>query len=162
MKNTTSEFILVKKSGVHGKGIFVAKKISKGTRIIEYIGEKVSKEEGTRREKLQEQQVKQGDGTIYVFELDEQWDIDGNVSWNTARYINHSCEPNCEVLFENGHIWIVAQRTISQGEELSYDYGFDLKNFEQFPCKCGKKRCVGYMVAQEHWPELKKRFKLIK
>ncbi|MBS3125214.1 SET domain-containing protein, partial [Candidatus Woesearchaeota archaeon] len=84
MKNTTSEFILVKKSGVHGKGIFVAKKISKGTRIIEYIGEKVSKKEGTRREKLQEQQVKQGDGTIYVFELDEQWDIDGNVSWNTA------------------------------------------------------------------------------
>lgn len=155
-KPTTSPFIIVKKSGVHGKGIFAAKNIPKGTRIIEYVGDKVDKEEGTRREKQQEKQAKKGEGTIYVFELDEQWDIDGSVLWNTARYINHSCEPNCEIIIEKGHIWIVSLRDISLGEELSYDYGFDLEDFEQFPCKCSKNGCVGYMVAQEHWAELKK------
>ncbi|HLC33231.1 MAG TPA: SET domain-containing protein-lysine N-methyltransferase [Candidatus Nanoarchaeia archaeon] len=153
---TKSPLILVKESGVHGKGIFAVKPIPKGTRIIEYVGEKVTKGEGTRREKLQEKQARKGEGTIYVFELDERWDIDGSVSWNTARYINHSCEPNCEIFFENGGIWIAALRDIDSGEELSYDYGFDLDDFHKYPCKCGKKKCVGYMVAQEHWKELKK------
>ncbi|HLC32963.1 MAG TPA: SET domain-containing protein-lysine N-methyltransferase [Candidatus Nanoarchaeia archaeon] len=161
MENTKSEFILVKTSPVHGRGVFAIKRIPKGTRIIQYVGEKISKEEGTRREKLQRETAKEGDATVFVFELDEQWDIDGNFPENTARFINHSCEPNCEVLFGNGEIWIAALRDILPGEELSYDYGFDLDDFEQYPCTCGKPSCIGYVVAQEHWPALKKRLKPI-
>lgn len=155
MEQVHAELITVRTSHIHGTGIFAATRILRGTRITQYIGEKVSKEEGTRREELQCKTAKEGAATVFVFELDDKWDIDGKVPENTARFINHSCMPNCEVLFENGEIWIVAQQDISTGEELSYDYGFDLENFEKYPCKCGKPNCVGYMVAQEHWSALK-------
>ncbi|RLE47727.1 SET domain-containing protein, partial [Candidatus Woesearchaeota archaeon] len=75
---------------------------------------------------------------------------------NTARWINHSCNPNCETININGHIWIVALRDIRKGEELSYDYGYSLDDFEEHPCHCGSKNCVGYIVAEKYRKKLRK------
>ncbi|RLE45900.1 SET domain-containing protein, partial [Candidatus Woesearchaeota archaeon] len=125
MKKTTSEYITVKKSGIHNKGVFAKKNIPKGAKIIEYVGEKISKAESDRRaDKVFEQHKKKKEkrGSVYIFELNSKFDLDGYPKYNTARWINHSCNPNCETININGHIWIVALRDIRKGEELSYDY----------------------------------------
>jgi len=70
--------------------------------------------------------------------------------------INHSCDPNCEVEIIRGHIWITAIKDIKKGEELGYDYGYDYDDFKDHPCKCGSKNCIGYIVAEEHWPKVKR------
>jgi SET domain-containing protein len=132
----------VGKSGMHGKGVFAAQPITKGTRILEYIGEKISPAEATRR-------IAQGNA--YIFFFDARSDIDGKTPKNTARYINHSCEPNCETDLLDGQIWILALRDIQDGEELSYDYGYELAGYAQRPCTCGAKTCCGYILAQEYW-----------
>ena len=98
----------------------------------------------------------QNNGAVYLFELNSRYDIDGNVSWNTAKYINHSCEPNCEVDIIEEKIWIIALRNIKKGEELSYNYEYDLDVCLDHPCKCGSKKCAGYIVAEEDWPKLRK------
>jgi len=150
-KPTTSEYIIVKGSSIHHKGVFAAKDIPKDTKIIEYVGEKISKKETEMRT------MGIGKNQYYFFEVDKRWDIDGDVDYNTAKYINHSCDPNCYIEIESAHIWVVADRDIKKGEELSYDYGWSLDGFEETPCCCGKKNCVGYIVAQEDWPKLKKK-----
>ena len=155
-----SNYMKIRTSSIHGKGAFAAKDIPKGIKIIEYVGEKVTKEEGTTREKLQEEQSSSGGGKTYIFELNEKHDIDGSVDWNSAKFINHSCNPNCEVEIIDDHIWIISSRDIKEGEELYYDYGFDLEDFENYPCKCGAENCIGYMVSKEYWPELKKLLKI--
>lgn len=146
----------IERSKIHGAGVFADEDIPKGTKVIEYVGEKITKEEGAKREQAQMKKAKHGEGTVYIFELDDMWDIDGDVPYNDARFINHSCDPNCEVEIEDGHIWIIALRDIRKGEELSYDYGFDLEFYQQFPCRCGSPKCVGFMVGQEHWDKLPK------
>jgi len=160
MEPTKSEFIEVRESGIHNKGIFAAKDILDDTKIIEYVGEKVSKEEGDDRCDISEEESKKDNskGMFYVFELNDHYDIDGDVDWNTAKYINHSCDPNCEIDIEDDKIWVTALRDIKDGEELTYDYNFDEEDFEKYPCKCGSKNCIGYMVGEECWPELKKKF----
>ena len=96
---------------------------------------------------------------MYIFTLNKNYDIDGNVPWNTARLINHSCAPNCEAIVdeEEDNIFIHAMRDIHPGDELTFDYGFDIDCFEEHPCLCGRPECVGYIVGQDYWPELKKR-----
>ena len=95
---------------------------------------------------------------LYVFELNKRYDIDGDVPWNTAKWINHSCNPNCETEDDNGKMWIMATRDINSGEELTYDYGFDFdpETFKDNPCLCGSKECIGYIVKKEHWNRLKR------
>ena len=138
----------VGKSGIAGKGVFAAQPIKKGTRILPYIGEKISPEEATRR-------IAQGN--VYIFFFDAHHDIDGKTLKNTARYINHSCHPNCETDLIDGHIWIIALRDIQDGEELSYDYGYELEGYEQRPCKCGAKNCCGYILDQAYWGLIKRK-----
>lgn len=151
---------IVRKSKVHGNGVFAAKDISKGTKIIEYIGKKVTKKQA---EKIAEIQFKKGEskktseGHVYLFELNSKYDIDGNVSWNPARFINHSCDPNCETDNIRGHIWICAKKNIKKGEELSYDYGYSLADALEHPCKCGSKNCCGYIVSSRVRWRLKKK-----
>lgn len=87
-------------------------------------------------------------GGVYIFEVDEKHDIDGNKKYNTARLINHSCMPNCETINDNGRIWIYSKRNIKKGEELSYDYGYSLDNWHEHPCRCGTRKCVGYIVNE--------------
>lgn len=146
----------VRDSKIHGTGVFAEEDIKKGTKILEYLGEKVSKEEGNKREQEQLKKAKHGSGQVYLFELDEESDIDGDVPYNDARFVNHSCDPNCEVEIKDGHIWFVAIRDIKNGEELSIDYGFDLEYFGQYLCKCGAKNCVGFIVGKDHWDKIPK------
>jgi len=150
---TRSEWAVVRGSKIHGRGMFAAKEIPKGTRIIEYTGERITKAEGWRRERARQERARRGgDGCIYIFELNTRVDIDGSVLWNTARYINHSCEPNCESQISRGRVWIVALRKIRPGEELSYDYYYDYEHYEDHPCRCGAEDCAGYIVkAPVRW-----------
>lgn len=159
LKKVNTEFIIIKNSKIHYRGVFAKKNIPKGTQIIEYVGEKITKKEADRRAEKQLDKSKNHsvDGGVYIFELNKKYDIDGNVSWNPARYINHSCNPNCETESDEESIWIVALRDIKKGEELSYNYGYDLSNYEEHPCLCGSKNCVGYIVDESKWDKLKKK-----
>lgn len=148
---------VVKKSNIHGNGVFAARFIKKGERIIEYLGEKITKEESNRRGLEQEEKSKKtGEGAVYIFELDDQFDIDGNFDYNDARFINHACTTNCEAENIDGTIWIVATCDINKGEEILYNYGYALEHFFEHPCKCGKPNCVGYIVAVDDRVKLKK------
>lgn len=158
-KRTTSPYIIVRQSKIHASGVFAKKDIPSGARIIEYVGEKITKKEADRRGELVMNRSKEDKarGAVYIFILNKRYDIDGNVPYNTARLINHSCAPNCEVELIRGHIWIVALRDIVTGEELTYNYGYDMDDYEDHPCRCGAHNCVGYILAEEHWPKLKAR-----
>jgi len=141
------------RSGVHGHGIFARDFIPQDGRVIEYTGERITKREAERREEARlARKAAGGDGCVYVFEVTSRHDIDGDVPWNPARHINHSCEPNCEAQHGRGRIWIVALRDIAPGEELTYDYGFDYGEAWDHPCRCGSKRCAGYIVnSGQRW-----------
>ena len=129
-------------SRIAGQGLFAAQAIPKGTRIIQYIGEKISSRERVQRLAA---------GNVYIFHLTYRYALDGQTLENTARYINHSCDPNCEVEKTLDTIWIVALRDIAAGEELSYNYGYDARNYQENPCHCGAPSCCGYILAQEYW-----------
>ena len=94
-------------------------------------------------------------GLVYIFELNKRYDIDGNVSYNTAKYINHSCAPNCEPEIIRGHIWIIALRNIMKGEELTYNYGYGFEDYQDHECRCGSDNCIGYILGEEYWPKLR-------
>ena len=158
MERAKSEFCEVRDSEIHGTGVYAAKSIPSGDRVIEYLGEKIDKEESERRANEQmEHAEKTGDAAVYIFTLSKKWDIDGNMPWNTPRLLNHSCEPNCEAWIEGKRIFLYALRDIKLGEELTFDYGFDIENYEDHPCLCGREGCVGYIVSRDQWPELHKR-----
>ena len=150
----------VKKSKVHGSGIFATETIAKGTKIIEYIGEKISKTEGDRRSenRIKKYLHSKVSGSVYIFELNKKFDIDGSPKYNKARYINHSCRPNCEVEISRGHIWISSIKNIKIGDELSYDYGyeFDSEDYKDHVCKCGSNNCIGYIISRDDWYKFKK------
>lgn len=153
-----SDLCEVRGSEIHGRGVYATTFIPKDEKIIEYVGEIIDKNESDDRGNRQhEHALETGDAAVYIFTLSKNYDLDGNVPWNTARLINHSCDPNCEAFIDDHRIFIHALRDIHPGEELSFDYGFDIDCFEEHPCRCGKPKCVGYIVSQDHWPELKKR-----
>lgn len=156
-----SEWIHVEDSGIHGSGVFAAKDIPEGTPIVEYLGELIDKDEAERRGlELMENAKQTGDAAVYVFIINDDYDIDGNFDWNVARLINHSCDPNCEsAIDEDDRIWVSALRDIKKGEELGFDYGFDLDHYLDHPCRCGRNGCVGFIVGQDYWEELAKREK---
>ena len=162
MEPTKSEWIEIKESKIHNKGIYATKDIPKGTRIIEYVGNKVLKHESDEISDREIEKAKSNPethGAVYIFTLNNKYDINGNVSWNTARLINHSCDPNCESDIINGKVWIIASKNIKQGEELGYDYGYDIENYEEHICKCGSKNCVGYIVDSDQWINLRKKLR---
>ena len=139
----------VRKSGVHGKGVFAVQPIKKGERFIEYIGEVISWPEALRRHPHDPDQP---DHTFY-FHLDDDRVIDGLVGGNASRWINHACAPNCEADDADGHVWLVALRNIKLGEELFFDYGLVIEERytpalkKRFECRCGAKTCRGTMLA---------------
>ena len=138
--------IQVRRSGVHGKGVFALQDLPEGETLIEYVGEKISKTESLHRCEANNERI---------FALDEQHHLDGNVPGNPARFINHSCAPNCEAELADGRIWIVALRDIKAGEELTFNYSYDLEDYREHPCRCGAAGCVGYIVAEEFFPHLR-------
>jgi len=133
-----------KKSGINNLGLFAKGDINKGEKVIEYKGRKFT------HKQVEEDDRFDNSKAIYLFTLNERYVLDGDTKTNTAKYINHSCDPNCEVDIINGKIWIIAIKDIKKGDELSYDYGFGYDaDFRQFPCKCGSKNCCGYIVRDD-------------
>ena len=155
----------VKKSKIHGTGVYATREIKKGIKIIEYIGEKVSRYQGNLRsgKRIRENIGKLNNGLVYIFELNGKYDIDGSPLYNKARYINHSCNPNCEVEIENDRIWIVSLKKIKRNEELTYDYGyeFDKDDYRDHICKCNSKSCIGFIISSDDWPKYLKHLKKI-
>jgi len=144
----------VKKSNIDKRGLYASKNIRSGTKIIEYIGKLISKKETETNPKFDNEK------DIYLFNLNSKYDLDGDYSWNTARLINHSCNPNCEVEGKGLKLWITTIQDIKKGEELSYDYGFGYDvDYKQFPCKCGSQNCVGYIVREGSRWRINKKFK---
>ncbi len=135
-----TQLLVFKPSPIHGIGAFARCEISPGSRIIEYVGERIDKRESLWRCERNNQ---------YIFGLNADVDIDGSVAWNLARFINHSCAPNCEADLVDGRIWFVANRKIEAGEEVVFNYGYDLEDYRSYPCNCGAPHCVGYIVAEE-------------
>lgn len=135
-----TQWAVFKPSKIHGFGGFARFDIPGGTRVLEYLGEKITKEQSLARCERNNE---------YIFALDDEHDLDGNVSWNPARFLNHSCKPNCEARLEDGQIWVVSIRNITAGEELTFNYGYDLEDYREHPCCCGATGCVGFIVAEE-------------
>ena len=142
-----TELIQFRRSRIHGTGGYARKNISKGTKLIEYVGRKITKAES---------EVQCEGDNVYIFTLDDEHDLDGNVDWNPARFINHSCGPNCEAEWDEDRLWIVALRDIQPGEELSFNYGYDLEDYREHPCLCGASECVGFIVAEEYFEQVRK------
>ncbi len=157
-KRGQSDLCEVRGSVIHGRGVYATKFIPKESRIIEYVGEWIDKEESERRAHSQHgKSLKTGGAAVYIFTVTKKYDIDGDVPWNTARLINHSCEPNCEAWIIGRGIFIYSLRDIEPEEELTFDYGFDVDCWEDHPCRCGTAACVGYIVSRGQWDELEKR-----
>ena len=137
-KAPTKRYWTVRSSSIHNRGIFAKHDIPYDSPIIEYVGEKITKAESRRRgDALMEKSKKTGCAAVYVFTLNKRYDIDGGKGRNPARYINHSCDPNCEAYIIRGRIWIYSLREIKAGEELTYNYGFDADTWDDHPCRCG-------------------------
>lgn len=113
-----------------GFGMFAVEPVKKGDFIMEYTGKKIPTE------------VADTLGTKYLFEIDKEWTIDGSPRSNTARYINHACDPNCEVDIRDGHLMLYAVKNIKPGDELSFDYGEEYFNEFITKEKCGCPQCA--------------------
>lgn len=151
MSDAPNRYFELRRSSIQGRGAFALRTIRKGTRIIEYAGERISHDEADRR---------YDDDSMprhhtYLFTLDDDTCVDGAVNGNESAYINHSCDPNCEAVIHGGRIWIEALRTIRPGEELLYDYQYerevdgDVLEPEQYPCHCGSEHCRGTILLPE-------------
>jgi uncharacterized protein len=132
--------LVVRESPIHGKGCYAAEPISAGAFIIEYAGELIPAEEAYRREKDPMR------GGIYTFWTSDDWVIDGYQKGNDARFINHSCAPNCDYRIEGQRVLIYAACDIAAGEELSIDYSFGADG-DVVPCACGAAGCRGRINA---------------
>lgn len=141
--------VVVGRSGVHGKGVFAARPIREGERIIEYVGEVITWREALRRHPHDPDDPHH----TFYFHLDDKHVIDGKVHGNAARWINHGCAPNCEADETDGRVFITALRDLQPGDELFYDYRLILderhtpKVKQQYACRCGAAECRGTMLA---------------
>ena len=137
----------IKKSKIDNRGLYATTNIKKNTKIIEYKGKIITVRETETNPKFD------NDKAIYLFNLNKKYDLDGDFKYNTARLINHSCDPNCEVDGVGLKLWIYAVKDIKKNDELTYDYGFSFdKDYKDFPCRCGAKKCVGFIVnSQSRW-----------
>src|SRR3954470_8404128 len=122
----------IRRSKIQGRGAFAKRRIRAGQKIVEYTGEKIDNDEADKR--YDEDRMDRHH--TFLFTLDDDWCIDGNVRSNIARLINHSCDPNCEAIIDDDRIWIYALRNIQPGVELAYDYKYertgDVKKLEKF------------------------------
>src|SRR5689334_19441561 len=149
----TSPLVEVRNSPVHGRGVFAVQPIKKGTRIIEYLGDRVSHDAADKRYEDHDE----SDNHTFLFIVDKHTVIDAGVGGNDARFINHQCEGNCESVIENRRVFIDATRDIAPGQELGYDYEIgrekdDPPNVDEiYACRCGSPKCRGTML----WPPKK-------
>ena len=134
---------------MHGKGVFALRTIERGETVIEYVGEIISAAEADRRHPRDPDDPNH----TFYFALDDTRVIDAAVGGNAARWINHSCQPNCKAEEEEGRVFIRARRRLGSGEELSYDYGLVIAERltarlkKDYECRCGSRKCRGTMLA---------------
>lgn len=139
----------MRRSGVHGRGVFATQSLAAGVRLIEYKGERISWKEALRRHPHDPDHPNH----TFYFALDGGAVIDGKIGGNQARWINHSCVPNCEADETDGRVFIMTIRDIEMGEELFYDYGLVIderhtkKLKREYACYCGHPGCRGTMLA---------------
>lgn len=141
----------VRHSHIHGRGVFALAAIPKGTRLMEYLGERITHAEADRR------YAKEHENSPHtmLFAVNEKVVIDATRQGNSARYINHSCAPNCEAIEDEGRIFIETRRKIGAGEELTYDYNLVLEERhtpalkKMHACYCGARRCRGTLLGQK-------------
>lgn len=151
----------VRKSSVHGYGGFAIRDIPKGTRITEYLGDRISHAEADKRYEDHDE----NDNHTFLFIVDKRTVIDAGVGGNNARFINHQCDPNCESNIVKGRVFIEALRDIKKGEELGYDYQIgrekdDPPNVDEiYACRCGSPKCRGTMLWPPKRPSPRKRKK---
>jgi SET domain-containing protein len=145
----TNKYFAIRNSGVHGKGAFALKTIRKGTRLVEYVGESISPAESDRR--YDDTKVK--NHHTFLFSVDKRKVIDATYGGNESRFINHSCDPNCDAVIEKRRVYIESNRTIRPGEEVAYDYNYErtpktTKADERlYRCLCGSPKCRGTIVS---------------
>jgi uncharacterized protein len=138
-------------SGIHGRGVYATRAIKKGSRIIEYLGERITHAEADRRYARKAED----DGHTFLFIASQRTVIDAGVNGNEARFINHSCAPNCDAVIDGGRIWIETIHDIEPGEELVYDYAYILEEWHspaakaRYPCHCGAITCRGTILAKK-------------
>ncbi len=143
-----NEWFELRRSTIQGLGAFAVRDISKGTRIIEYTGERISNAESDRRY----DDAAMARHHTFLFTLNSRTVVDAAVGGNAARYINHSCNPNCEAVIERGRIWIDAIKRIPAGTELVYDYQYEHdesytdEDLRWYACRCGAPNCRGTIV----------------
>ena len=143
--------VVVRRSEIHGRGIFAGNRIAKGARIIEYTGERISHAEADRRYA----RLHENSPHTMLFAATDKVVIDATKRGGPARWINHSCAPNCEANEEEGRVFIDAIRAIRPGEELSYDYSLVLeerhtpKLKREHPCYCGARNCRGTLLGKK-------------
>ena len=139
----------LRRSAIQGRGAFATRRIRPGARIIEYLGEHISRDEGDRR--YDDEHM--GRHHTFLFALDDGSVIDAAVRGNAARFINHSCDPNCQAIEEDGRIFIEAIRNIQPGTELTYDYAYERTDDHTdedealYVCRCGAPNCRGTILA---------------
>lgn len=144
-----NEWFELRTSQIQGRGGFAIKDIPKGTRIVEYTGERISNAEADRRY----DDESMGRHHTFLFTLNSRTCVDAAVGGNDAMYINHSCDPNCEAVIERGKIWIDAIKRIPAGTELVYDYQYEFddeyteNDLRWYKCACGSPKCRGTIVA---------------
>lgn len=151
-----NEWMELRRSSIHGLGAFARTDIPKGTRIIEYLGERISNAEADRR--YDDEKMKMHH--TFLFILNSRECLDAAFDGNESRFINHSCDPNAEAFIPRGHIWIEAIKNIPKGAEIAYDYGFEddpnytVDDYRRYGCRCGARNCRGTIV------DTKKKLKL--
>ncbi len=148
-KRKPTRRIVVRRSNIHGKGVFATTLIPKGTRIIEYKGKRISDDAA-------DEKYGDDEGThTFLFLLEKKMVIDGNYNGNSSRWINHGCAPNCEAVEEDGRMFIDAKRDIKRGEELSYDYNLVVEERytpalkRMYACGCGARACRGTILGKK-------------
>jgi len=138
----------IRRSSIQGRGAFATRRIRPGQRVVEYTGERVSPDVADAR--YDEEGM--GRHHTFLFTLDDDTVVDGARGGNESRFINHSCDPNCEAVIEKGRIWIFAKRPIAPDEELTYDYQYERfdwhtkKDEEFYACRCGSPKCRGSIL----------------
>jgi hypothetical protein len=151
-------YVVVRNSRIHGKGVYAARRIRKGTRIIEYVGDRISHDEADAR-----YDARPDDGHTFLFVVDDALCIDAGIGGNAARFINHKCDANCETIIEDRRVFIEATRTIQPGEELGYDYQLtwestdDPEELALYRCLCGAAECRGTMLDRVPLDEKRRR-----
>ena len=144
-------------SAIHGTGLFALEDIAKSESFLEYIGQHMTDDELWQQfQDNYGNDYQPGDLHVWAFEVRDGLYIDGDHPDNIAKFANHSCNENCEAIMDEDRIWISAKCDIANGEELTFDYRFPLKDFLYHPCHCGTPDCCGFIVAKEERTKLKK------